>query len=98
VRITDTLPAELTFVAASPPPLTTTPALVWDVGDLAAKSEAFTIVVTATVSPATPKLSSLTNTVSIGASSLELEKANNEAQATIFVGRRTYLPSTSREY
>ncbi len=92
VRITDTLPAELTFIAASPPPLTTTPALVWEAGDLAAKSNSFTLVVTATVDPTAPLWSSFTNIASIGATSPELETANNQASAIVFVGRRTYLP------
>jgi len=77
--------------AAGPPPLTTTPALVWEAGDLAAKSDS-TIVVTATVDPAAPLWSSFTNTASIGATSPELETANNQASAAVFVGRRTYLP------
>jgi uncharacterized repeat protein (TIGR01451 family) len=98
VRLTDTLPAELTFVAASPPPLTTTPALVWDVGDLPAKSDSFTLVVTATVSPETPMMSYVANTASIGTASPELETANNSIQAWGFVGRRVYLPLISHDF
>jgi uncharacterized repeat protein (TIGR01451 family) len=98
VRLTDTLPAELSFVAASPPPLTTTPALVWDVGDLPAKSDSFSIVVTVTVSPETPLLSYVTNTASIGAASPGLETANNSVQASAFIGRRVYMPVISRDF
>jgi uncharacterized repeat protein (TIGR01451 family) len=92
VQITDTLPAGLSFVSASLPPVATGSTLVWDVGDLAAKSEAFTLVVTATVDPTATTFSTLTNTMDITTATTELETANNTAQAATFVGRRTYLP------
>ncbi len=98
VRLADSLPDELTFVAASLPPLSTTPALVWEVGDLPAKSDLFSIIVTATVSPETPLMSYVINEASISAASLELETANNSAQAVVFVGRSAYLPSISRDF
>ena len=98
VRITDTLPAELTFVAANPLPITTTPVLVWDGGDLSAKSGSFTIAVTATVAPTVPLASTLTNTVAIEAISPELETFNNTTQAATFIGYRTYLPMVMKAY
>jgi uncharacterized repeat protein (TIGR01451 family) len=98
VHLTDTLPAGLTFVAASTPPLTTTPSLVWDVGDLPAKSASHTLLVTATVAPETPLLTTLINVASIGTDTPELEVLNNETQATIFVGRRLYLPVITKAY
>lgn len=98
VRITETLPGELFFVDASPLPITTTPSLVWDVGDLPAKSGPFNIVVTATVAPTATMWSSLTNTVSIEATSPELETVNNVAHAAIFVGRHIYLPVAMKGY
>ncbi len=97
-RITDTLPAGLTFVSANPPPITTTLPLVWDVGDLAAKSGPFAIVLTATVAPTAPMLSTLTNTVDIDTISPELETANNEAFARTFIGHQLYLPLVLKNY
>jgi uncharacterized repeat protein (TIGR01451 family) len=101
VRITDTLPRELFFVDASPPPLTSTmvlPWLTWDIGDLPAQSEPVYIVITATVAPTATLWSTLTNTVSTETASPELETANNTTQVTIFVGRRAYLPMVMRSY
>jgi len=98
VRITDTLPGELFFTDASPPPITTTPSLAWDVGDMSAKSGPFNVVVTATVAPTAAMWSTLSNTVSIGTPSPELETANNVAQAAIFVGRRMYMPLIFKGY
>ncbi len=92
VQVTDQLPPELSFVAANPPPIATTPSLVWDVGGLPARSERSTIIVTATVSQTVPLFSRLTNTVTIETTSPELEVANNSAQAVVFIGRLTYLP------
>jgi hypothetical protein len=43
-------------------------------------------------------MSRLTNRASIGAISPELEGANSEAQATIFIGRRIYLPLIARSF
>lgn len=97
VRITDTLPTELSFVDASPPPVTTLP-LIWEVGDVPAKSGPFTITVTATVDPAAPLFTTLTNTASIGAVSPELETFNNTAQAATFIGHRIYLPVVMKGY
>jgi uncharacterized repeat protein (TIGR01451 family) len=97
VRITDTLPAELSFVTASPPPLTTTPMLVWDVGSLPAKSGAATIVVTATISPEAPMHCFATNAASIGIATPELETLNNDAQARVFIGHRIHLPVVLKE-
>lgn len=94
VRITDTLPAGLTFVDADPPPTFNTLLLAWQwgVGDVPPKSGPFTIVLTATAAPTVPMFSSLTNLAGIQSASSELEKANNTAQAVTFVGRRVYLP------
>jgi len=97
VRIADTLPAELSFIDASLPPVTTLP-LVWEVGDVPAKSGPFTIAVTATVDPAAPLFTTLTNTASIGAVSPELETFNNTAQAATFIGHRIYLPVVMKGY
>jgi uncharacterized repeat protein (TIGR01451 family) len=99
VRITDTLPGALSLVDVSSLPITaTTSSLVWDVGDLSAKSGPFNIVVTATVAPTATVLNSFTATVHIGANSPELEKANNVAQTVVFVGRRIYMPLIFKGY
>jgi uncharacterized repeat protein (TIGR01451 family) len=99
VWITHTLPGELSFVNASSLPITaTTSSLVWDVGDLSAKSGPFNIVVTATVASTATVLNSFTATVHIGANSPELEKANNVAQTVVFVGRRIYMPLIFKGY
>jgi len=96
-RITDTLPAELSFADASPSPVTTLP-LIWEVGDVQAKSGPFTIVVTATVDSAAPLFTTLTNTVSIGAVLPELETFNNTVQVATFIGYRLYLPIIAKGY
>ncbi|MGH2537115.1 MAG: hypothetical protein ACRDHL_06955, partial [Candidatus Promineifilaceae bacterium] len=54
--ITATLPADLTFVSASQPPISTSPSLVWDVGDLPAGSGPLTIAVTVAIDPAAQPL------------------------------------------
>jgi len=96
-RITDTLPAGLSFLGAAPPPLTTTLPLRWDLGDLPAQSGPWTIVVTATVAPTVPMFTTFTNTVTI-ACQKELETANNLAWVTTWIGYRIYLPLVAGGY
>lgn len=92
-QITMTLPPELAFVTADPPPTATGPALVWDVGDLLAGSGPFTIVVTTVVSPTVPLGSVLNGSVNIASSSLEVEMGNNQTPVMVFVGgQQRYLP------
>lgn len=93
--LTYTLPAELTFVDASLPPLMTSP-LSWEVGDLGAKSGSYTIVVTATVAPTATLFSTLISNISIGTASPELEAANNVNQFRTFIGALLYLPIIRR--
>lgn len=93
--ISHTLPAELTFLSASLPPISTSP-LVWDVGNLPAKSGPFTIVVTATVSPSADPFTDLTLPVSIATGSAELETANNIADFVIHLIRALFLPIITR--
>jgi uncharacterized repeat protein (TIGR01451 family) len=93
--LTYTLPAELAFVTASLPPVSTAP-LVWVLGSLAAGSGPFTLEVVARVSASAPALATVTSTAVISTSTLELEIVNNEARAVTFIGRFTYLPLLSR--
>jgi uncharacterized repeat protein (TIGR01451 family) len=94
-QLTVTLPAELAFVAADPPPSTTEPALTWDLGDLPAGSGPSAIVLTAVVSPTVPLGSVLTGAAGIASGALELEPDNNQAPLlTLVGGSRYYLPLT----
>ncbi len=100
VRIADFLPADVVYVDAAPQPAVETgmlPARIWDAGTLPANSGPFTIVVTATVPLTVPAFSTLTNTVSITATTPELELANNTAVAASFVGYQAYLPLVMRQ-
>jgi uncharacterized repeat protein (TIGR01451 family) len=92
VRLTDTLPLGLSFVEANPPPQFVTPDLIWEIGDLSARNEPWTIVVTTEVAPTATLYGALTNTVSIETASVELQPANNRSQGIILVAGRLYLP------
>lgn len=93
VTITYTLPAEITFVSASVPPITpTTQALVWELGSLPAGDGPYSITITGTVAANVPYLTELTNTAVITAAAPELRTANNTAVSITFIGRLAYLP------
>ncbi len=92
VWLTETLPAELAFVAADPAPLSTTLPLRWDLGDLEPQSGPFTIVLTATVLPSTTIPSTLEVVARIESSATEVEVANNQSVSATWVGYRIYLP------
>lgn len=93
VTITYTLPAEITFVSASVPPITpTTQALVWELGSLPAGDGPYSIIITGTVAANVPYLTELTNTAVITAAAPELRTANNTAVSITFIGRLAYLP------
>ena len=96
VFLTAILPADFSFVEASLPPITTTPALVWGVGTLAGKSGPYSITITATVAPTATTFVDLVTQADIATSSDELETANNIAQASTFIGHRIYLPLIAR--
>jgi len=111
VRITDTLPAEVSFIAASVPPIITTPALVWDVGTLAPQSAASQIAVTVTLVPTVTVFSTLAHTLEIAPQDMglsgtlmldpglvELETANNVATAGIYVGKHVFLPLILKKF
>jgi uncharacterized repeat protein (TIGR01451 family) len=94
--ISVTLPADLLLVEAAPPPAPGTQTLPltwqWEVGDLAADSGPFSIVLTTTVAPATAMFSTLTSTAGMWSASPEVETASNVAQATVLVAHQTLLP------
>ena len=92
VQITDTLPAELIFLAANPPPDVTTPVLRWDAGSLAGGSGPFTILVTATLPAEIEPFVMITNTVRISGDAPEAVLANNTQVEMISYGRFQFLP------
>ncbi len=94
-QVTLQLPAELSFVSASPPPSATTP-LRWDVGALPAQSGPQTIRVTLQVAASAAGGSTVSATARITASATELEQANNTAQGAIYIGSVRYLPVIMR--
>jgi uncharacterized repeat protein (TIGR01451 family) len=94
--LTVTLPAELSYVSASLPPIATTPSLVWDLGNLGANSGSSTILLTVAVSPSAVPLSNLTTMLTISTAAPEVETANNSYMVKTLVGGRLYLPMMVR--
>jgi uncharacterized repeat protein (TIGR01451 family) len=94
-QLTYTLPAELSFVSANLPPISTSP-LVWDLGDLAAKSGLFTLSVVVEVEPTAVLHSTLVATATIHPAGPELETWNNHTQGNTFVGCLMFLPLAMR--
>jgi uncharacterized repeat protein (TIGR01451 family) len=90
-RLTYTLPAELSFVSASLPPISTSP-LVWDLGDLSAKSEPMTLSVVVQVAPTAVPFTTLSSMAVLSAISTELELLNNSARGETLVSHQVYLP------
>jgi Tol biopolymer transport system component len=87
-----TLPSGLTFVSADPPPTSTSPTPVWQVGDLPGGSGPHTITITATVASEVPPFSTPAAGIEIRSASLELETANNVDEKNVLVARLFYLP------
>ena len=98
VVVTDTLPVELQFVSADPPPTTIAPYLTWALGDLPPGRGPVTITLLTTVAPSAPPWGTLTNRVDIGSASPELETLNNQAEAQIWIGWRIILPIALRAW
>ncbi len=83
VRLTDTLPAEVTFVSQTSPYTFTQPdptTLVWEVGDLLPAATTAFITVTARVTE-TPGTAVITNTAEAATATPEVTTTNNTAQA-----------------
>lgn len=95
VQLTYTLPANVSFVSANIPPITTSPP-VWNLGDLPAKGESAVLELVVAVSPDAPSFADLLGTAVIGASTPELELVNNSAQTVIRTERHLYLPTLFR--
>ena len=89
--LTYTLPSDLAFVSASVPPISTLP-LVWNLDDLPARSEAFTLTVVTEVLPTAVAFSTLNSTAVIQSTTTELEALNNSAQGQTYIGQFAYLP------
>ncbi|MGB3060974.1 MAG: DUF11 domain-containing protein, partial [Anaerolineae bacterium] len=91
VTISDTLPAGLTFIRANPPPNAGTPALTWNLGNLAARSGPFTIMIEARVPP-TATTGSLINLATAATITPEIEQGNNTAAMTTTLTSKIFLP------
>ena len=90
VMLTVTLPADMKFVDASLPPVSTSPVLTWDLGSLTSKSTPVALLITTTATAT--NFSTLTADFEIGTTSGELEQTNNIAQTQTFVGVKVFLP------
>lgn len=95
-RLTLQLPPELALIAADPPPSATSPALRWDVGDLAAQGETHTILATLQVAPSSALGRPVTTVAAIASDTAELAQANNRAEATLDIRALVYLPVIRR--
>ncbi len=95
VQLTYTLPAELTFVSASLPPISHAP-LIWDFGDLPARSEPSILELVVAVSPNAPGFTELVGTAVIVTNSPELEMVNNSTQTVVYTAGYLHLPIIAR--
>ncbi len=97
VMVTATLPADVTFVDASLPPVSASPVLTWNLGDFTGKSTPVALLITATIAATATNFSTLTADFEIGTTTGELERANNVARADTFVGLKVFLPVMQRQ-
>jgi len=91
-RITVTLPSGLSFVSSNLSPTISGPNLVWDIGDVEAKSTSPMLVFRVRIDPSVPRRTSFALPVTIRAQGIELESANNSNQLTVLVDNLTYFP------
>jgi len=94
--ITLTLPSGLNFVDASIPPVIVGDQLVWQVGDLPAGSDPYSISLTVEVDAAAPLGDTVITSAEITTASPELERLNNSAQVETFLGYLALLPIIHR--
>lgn len=93
VTISVTLPSELEFVSASPPPISQGSRLIWELGDLSTEGGPYTLNLTAMVEESTSVSDVLVSRVEISSDSLEIEKTSNQAEIRTYVGgQQIYLP------
>lgn len=92
VQISLTLPAGLSYVSADPLPNETSPALIWNLGDLASAETQPTIVVTVTMEAEFAPGLWVSTTGEITSQGVEIETANNASSYAIRVGRLVRLP------
>ena len=95
-QVTMQLPLGLTFVSADPPPSELSPALRWDVGDLAAQGDPHMISATLQVLPSVPAATTLTITAAITSDTAELERVNNSDQTSVSIVHRMHVPVVAR--
>lgn len=95
VQIMAKLPPELTFVSAQPAPVSQSPLLTWNMGNLPAKSEGCSIRVTVRVDAAALS-KKLVNQIEIRAEPPEIELENNFTEAIVIVPWHIYLPATRK--
>lgn len=89
--ITMTLPAHISYVSATIPPISTQP-LVWDVGDLTGDSGTLTLGVTLSVSASAPTIITRNITLELDSQTPELVVSNNNPVYTLFIGAKLILP------
>jgi uncharacterized repeat protein (TIGR01451 family) len=94
--ITLTLPSGLNFLDASIPPVIVGDQLVWQVGDLPAGSDLYSISLTVEVDAAAPLGDTVVTSVEITTASTELETLNNSAQSETFLGYLALMPIIHR--
>jgi uncharacterized repeat protein (TIGR01451 family) len=92
--LTFTLPAEVNFVSASVPPLSTSP-LKWAIDELPAKSNPYSIEIVGMVSSSAVPDELLVGTAAIQTTG-ELETLNNTVEVGALVSRISYLPMAVR--
>lgn len=95
ITLTYTLPADMSFVSASIPPVSTNP-LVWNLDDLPAKSEKYEIEVTVLVKSTAPGFTDLVSTAVISTTATEPELLNNQDTGNTFTAAYVYLPTIHR--
>jgi len=94
--ITMTMPDDVIFVAATPPPLVQNGQLVWDAGDLENVNGPLTIVVTFTIPADVPLGVNLSLPIELSTSSPELDMDNNLGGVEIWIRQLNFLPLIRR--
>ena len=92
VRITEQLPARLTFISADPPPNSTSPVLRWNKSTLPPSGNQSLIRITVRVNATTPLGTILTTNAGITSDTSEPDMDNNTANANLVVRWLGYLP------